>query len=122
MSSQWESHQRQTTFGDLADTFVASVFHVRADFCRIDVVFDRYYDMSIKSGTRRKRGKQTTPVRREIQNREVSLPPKWKNFNFIALAKNKADLARFLSQQLILQAADNKIIVMSGVLRTWFQR
>ena len=85
MLSQWESHQRQTTFGDLADTCVASVFHVRAAFCRTDVVCDRYCDTSIKSGTRRKRGKQTTPVRREIQNREVPRPPKWKNFNFITV-------------------------------------
>jgi len=33
--------------------------------------------------------------------------------NFITLAQNKADLARFPSQQLILQAAE-KIIVVSG--------
>ena len=62
----------------------------------------------MKSGTRKKKGKQATPVRREIQNRGVPLPPKWDNFNFIAIAENKADLARFLSRQLILQAADNK--------------
>ena len=51
-------------------------------------------------------------MRREIQNREVPLPPKWENF--IALAENKADLANFLSRQLILRAPENKIVVVSG--------
>jgi hypothetical protein len=100
------------TFGDLADAFVAPVLRSGAAFCRIDVVFDRYYDMSIKGGTRKRRGKQAAPVRREIQDRSVPLPPNWNNF--MALGENKADLARLLSQQLIVQAPSNKIIVASG--------
>lgn len=32
----------------------------------------------------------------------------------MALEENKADLARFLSQQLILQTPQNKVIVVSG--------
>jgi hypothetical protein len=100
------------TFGDLADTFVTSMLQSGAAFRRIDVVFDIYYDRSIKSGTRKKRTKQAAPVRREIKNRDVPLPPKWENFS--ALDQNKTDLARFLAHELLLQAPHNKIIVISG--------
>ena len=55
------------------------------------------------------------PVRREIQSREVPLPPKRENF--IALAENKANLANFLSHELILQAPNHKNIVVSGGFR-----
>jgi len=34
--------------------------------------------------------------------------------NFIAHSQNKADLARFLSQQLMIQAPSNKTIVVAG--------
>ena len=36
------------TFGDLANTFVQAVLNAGAKFNRIDVVFDRYYEVSIK--------------------------------------------------------------------------
>jgi hypothetical protein len=36
-------------------------------FNRIEVVFNRYYKDSIKSGTRKRRGKRTRPVRRVIE-------------------------------------------------------
>jgi len=38
------------TFGDYANTFVHSVLKTGANLCLIDVVFDRYYKVSIKSG------------------------------------------------------------------------
>lgn len=74
-------------------------------------MFDRYYDLSIKSGTRKKQGKRA--VRREIQDRNVPLPQKWDNF--ITHAANKANLiARFLSKQLLLKAPAGKTIVVAG--------
>ena len=42
----------------------------------------------------------------------MPLPSNWSNF--IALSENKADLARFLSQQLIMQAPNSKVIVIAG--------
>ena len=41
-------------FGDLADVFTASVFQSARSYARIDVVFDRYREESIKAGTRTK--------------------------------------------------------------------
>ena len=40
------------TFRDFADTFVQAVLNAGASFTRVDVVFDRYYEISIKSATR----------------------------------------------------------------------
>jgi len=51
-------------------------------------------------------------VRREIRDRSIALPQNWGNS--MALGENKADLARRLSQQLIVQAPNNKIITVSG--------
>ena len=52
------------------------------------------------------------PIRRPIASRDVPLPAKWENF--IAHEENKADLARFLSQQLISRAPSKKIIIVAG--------
>ena len=43
------------TFGDFANIFAETVFKMGAKYQRIEVVFDRYRDESIKSGTRIKR-------------------------------------------------------------------
>ena len=100
------------TFGDLSDIFVESVLQSGTHFPRIDVLFDRYYEHSIKSGTRKRRGKGLMPIRRPIESRDVPLPAKWENF--IAHEENKADLANFLSQQLILRAPSKKTIITAG--------
>ena len=47
-----------------------------------------------------------------MSGRDVPLPAKWEKF--IAHEGSKEDLARFLSQQLILQAPANKVIVAAG--------
>ena len=47
--------ERAKTFGDLGDVFCHSVVERFGDvYSRIDVVFDRYNESSIKSGTRQK--------------------------------------------------------------------
>ncbi|KAG7159115.1 Dynein heavy chain 5, axonemal-like 1 [Homarus americanus] len=99
--------QNARTFGDLADVFAAAVLKSGVSFSLLDVIFDTYYETSIKSGTRKIRGKGAVPVGREVQNRDLPLPPKWESF--IALAA-------FLSRQLILLAPSNKTIVVSGEL------
>ena len=100
------------TFGDLADTFVTSVLQTGSRYQRVDVVFDRYRDASIKSKTRIRRTKTARPIRRVIENRDVPLPKSWSNF--IALPENKADLARSLSEALIANAPPQKEIVVAG--------
>ena len=93
-----------SSFGDYADTFVASVFkHLRHTTTRVDVTFDRYLGLqSIKSSTRIKRTAKRRPVRKLIQGPEVPLPQVWSQF--IALEDNKADLATYLSTELLRKA------------------
>lgn len=45
------------TFGDFADELFSTVFRKGNAYSRIDVLFDRYRDLSIKSGTRIRRAK-----------------------------------------------------------------
>ena len=74
--------------------------------------FYHYKEHSIKRGTRKWRSKGFEAIRRPIECRDVPLPTKWENF--ITHEENKADLASFLSQQLILSAPANKCIVVAG--------
>ena len=69
-----------TTFSDLADTFCNSVFGMVRVYQRIDVVFDRYTQSSIRDGTRNRRTKGYTPIRRLIEERDVPLPQNWGTF------------------------------------------
>ena len=104
--------QGMKSFGDYADEFVKTVLRKGSNCCRIDIVFDRYRDHSIKSGTRKRRTKGFLPVRRVIENRVVPLPS---NFgNFLSLPENKKDLAALLAKELIQQAPYDKIIVTAG--------
>ena len=62
------------TFGDLVNTFVQAVLNAGAFFNRIDVVFDRYYKVSIKSATRTRCSQGTRPIKRVIENVNVPMP------------------------------------------------
>ncbi|MES9881882.1 MAG: hypothetical protein ABW185_13470, partial [Sedimenticola sp.] len=100
------------TFGDYANVFVGSVFQSGTEYSRIDVVFDRYYEHSTKSGTRLKRKKAVKAIRRIIGSRDVPLPQDW--HGFLSHAENKADLARFLSEELETRSHANKTVVVAG--------
>ena len=108
--------ERVKSFGEFADCYVDAVLRKGSGYKRIDVLFDRYWMHSIKATTRSRRTKNTArPVRRVIEGRDVPLPIKWQAF--LALGENKADLARFLSDELIAQApADTTIVVSGGCL------
>ncbi|CAB4044517.1 Hypothetical predicted protein, partial [Paramuricea clavata] len=67
---------------------------------------------SIKAGTRERRTRTIRPVRRVIENKNVPLPNSWSNF--LALPENKANLAKFLSEHLIANAPQEKVIVVAG--------
>ena len=48
-----------SNFGELADTFVTLVLHIGHRFDRIDVTFDQYRDVSMKTGTRQRHSKHS---------------------------------------------------------------
>ena len=56
------------TFGDYANIFASTVFKMGANYQRIDVIFVRYQDESIKAGPRTKCKQRHRPVRRKIGN------------------------------------------------------
>ena len=101
------------SFGEYADCFVSAVLRKGSGCSRIDVVFDRYRKHSIKASTRTRRTKKMArPVRRIIEGRNVPLPQKWQSF--LALGDNKADLARFLSDELLSHAPAERTVVVAG--------
>ena len=90
-----------------------TVLKAGSQYHRIDVVFDRYRDETIKGTTRTRRSKTARPIRRLVEGRDVSLPKNWSNC--LSLADNKADLAHFLSEELCSQApVDKEIVVACG--------
>ena len=101
------------TFGQYADTFTNTVFRMGANYGRIDVVFDRYQQESIKAGTRTTRNQRHRPVRRMIENDPlVPLPSDWSSF--MALEENKADLALMLSSHLIEHSRRIESVVVTA--------
>jgi len=86
-----------------------------ANYQRIDIVFDRYREETIKGTTRTRRTKSARPIRRLVEGRAVPLPKKWTNF--LSLPENKADLADFLSKELCLHAPADKEVVVGGGFR-----
>ena len=66
------------TFGNFADDFTEAVN--RNIGSRIDVVFDRYQDHSIKGATRDRRSGSRRSICRLIENRAVPFPKSWEQF------------------------------------------
>ena len=95
------------TFGDFANIFTETVFKMGAKYHqRIDVVFDRYLDESIKSGTRVKRKQRHRPVRRKIENDStVPLPSDWSSFTALEQIKQ---ISRYCFQPTLLNITQQK--------------
>ena len=87
---------------------------MEAKYQRVDVVFDRYQDESIKAGTRTTRKQRHRPIRRKIENNlPVPLPSDWPSF--MVLEGHKADLALLLSNHLIESIpTENTVVVVAG--------
>ncbi len=66
----------------------------------------------MKADTRKHRGKGFAPVRRVIKNEGVPLPKNWSSF--LALSENKADLARFLSEEAMKYDFGSLEVVVAG--------
>ena len=100
------------TFGDFGEIFAKNVMRFSGTYERIDVVFDRYKEDSVKHSARVRRTKTCHPIRRASENRDVPLPKNW--LNFLALGENKADLAKFLSSEMIQRVPPNTEVVLGG--------
>ena len=60
-------------FEDIADTSAKTVLKAGSEYHRIDVVFDRYGDETIKGTTRTRRSKTARPIRRLVECRDVHI-------------------------------------------------
>ena len=84
------------TFSQYArEVFVPYLKSQARSLQRIDLVFDRYFKKSLKSGTRSKR---STGVRRKVTENGM-LPNNWRSF--LRCSENKKELFIFLSQEVI---------------------
>lgn len=84
------SIEKVATFRELGDVFIGAVFQGGTLFKRTDVVFDRYYEKSIKEGSRARHGQVSVAVRGLIKSRNVPLPVKWDAY--MAHTENEAEL------------------------------
>ena len=79
----------------------------------MDIVFLQYFNVSIKSGAREVRNKKATPIRKKLdEGRHIPIPVKWENY--MAHTENKEDLAKFISREVLINAPEDKIIVIAG--------
>jgi len=103
-----------STFADYADEFTKRVMStIHSNKTRVDIAFDQYLENSVKNSTRSKRSSTLRKVRTVIRSRETLLPTNWKCF--IEMSENKANLARFLSEELTKKELEHgQDIVISG--------
>ena len=97
---------KESTFGEYAgNVFVPKMTKELQTVERIDIVFDTYKKDSLKRTTLQKRG---TGIRRKVEEQSQA-PTNW--HSFLRIDKNKTELFRFLSEQIIKNIETNKIVV-----------
>ena len=70
--------QQLLNFGQYAEWIMDSILKTASEFSRVDVVFDRYYEQSIKCCTTAKM--QRGPLVRRMVSAEVPLHEDWNTF------------------------------------------
>ena len=98
------------TFGEYANEFKGSVLRPLKEesVTRVDVVFDRYFDTSLKGDTRDRRGtsfkvavKEDTPIVRD-----------WGKF--LKESSNKDQLFTLLAEKITTERSDSKVVVSTN--------
>ena len=88
---------RPTNVNDTC-TIIDGMASVSDKYIRVDIVFDRYLDNSIKGGTRAKRkGIESKGVKRKVESRDQKVGD---SDRFVTVDENKVSLAHFLCTQL----------------------
>ena len=94
------------TFHDYAkDVFTAYIRNQSQSVCRVDLVWDRYFDDSLKGRTRSNRG---VGIRRKVTSNGI-LPKNWATF--LRCSENKKELFPYLSRHVIDEATSTKQFV-----------
>jgi len=106
-----------STFGELAAKYyeIITSYYRQGNCSRIDLVFDQYWDLSIKAGERQRRGEVTT-LEVQIHGLSTPVPKQW--LKYISNVKNKVRLCAFLTSTLVeigqRQLQQNKELVIGG--------
>ena len=95
-------------FLDLATLLYFYMQKISADLERIDLVFDRYFQKSLKSETRTGRGSGS----RSIFTSDCSLPKIFSD-NFLKKCQNKNDFNKFLAERFMELHNSPKILVVT---------
>lgn len=99
------------TFGDYADKLNSYVAAHSESNLRVDVLFDRYADLTSK--ITKKKSSKLVSIRRVLDSDKVPLPKSWNNF--LSSTENKMDFARFLSNKLSAhQFVDVNVVTAGG--------
>ena len=90
--------------------------HARFDCSRVGVAFDSCDGVTIKPGARQKRpGLARRPIRRRIID-DADVPPSTNWKQFIDLSGKKADLVKFMSEQILQNADALKVEIFKDVV------
>ena len=92
-------------FIDLAVVSYYELLRLGSGYDRIDAVFDRYFDQSLKKATRISRGTGTRFKITELSE----IPKNFESFSYIS--QNKNDLNEYLAEKFITMHHENQILV-----------
>ena len=100
------------TFGDYAaKIFLPYIHKAQSQAQRVDVIWDQYFDNSLKAQTRELRA--SGPIQRRRVGVSSPTPKNW--HQFLRLNSNKTDLFKFLNDELMEKtSADKPLIVTDG--------
>ena len=99
------------TFGDYtAKVFVPHIEREQNQAQRVDIVWDQYFDNSLKAQTREKRS--TGPTQRRRVELSSPIPRNWKQF--LRLNDNKTELFKLLNSELAASATAGKSLVVTN--------
>ena len=87
--------REQNTFGEIAITILSMALNDGLASQRIDIVFDNYRDISIKSTERKRRESNSSPKLKDITPAQIVR--QWKSF--LSNTENKANLIAFLVRE-----------------------
>ena len=98
------------TFSDYAvKVFVPHVKREQNHAQRVDIVWDQYFDNSLKAQTREKRA--TGPNQRRRVEASSPIPNNWQQF--LRLNSNKVELFKHLNNELLASASPNQALVVT---------
>ena len=105
-----------STFGELASKYFKVSTASLSNYKEVHIVFDQYWDVSIKAGERARRGSLSASLEVKIHGPSTPVPKQWGKF--IPNPQNKINLCDFLSESFCnlgrQQLPPDKTLVIGG--------